>query len=430
LAFFSLNRLLGLNEGDSRQFRRQAPFRPSLEVLENRLALSTLHVGPSTGEFHTIQSAVTGAHTGDKILVDPGTYQEQVTFPAAEHDIKLVSTSPLAAVIKAPAAMTGSKAIVDVMGAKDVTIDGFTITGPGGGPSDSIRYGIRIDSGGSATIIGNHITQIKDTPLSVSQTGIAILVGHQDEATTGNATIVHNTIDNYQKGAIQISNVGSCAEIEDNTIVGVGPTDIIAQNGIQVDGGANAEISENVISGNIYTPQTFASSGILLFNPGAVTVDHNTLSQNDVGIWVIGATGTEIDHNQVSGSAFNGIILDTTTRANVRYNQTNNNGSGFHDSLSGFSDGGIALYNSSKNTIDHNTSKNNQGDGIFVDSLSTNNMFRDNQMTGNTIFDAEDLSVGGRTAGTANRWKNNQCNSDNKGGAICGPHDDHDGKDD
>jgi hypothetical protein len=46
-----------------------------------------------------------------------------------------------------------------VSGARGVTILAVTITGPGGLACDSLRYGVRVDNGGSADILGNHITR-------------------------------------------------------------------------------------------------------------------------------------------------------------------------------------------------------------------------------------------------------------------------------
>jgi len=86
------------------------------------------------------------------------------------------------AVIKAPAVMLGpTKSIMRVNGATGVTILAFTITGPGGGPCDALEYGVRVDGGGSADILGNHITQIRDEPFSGCQNGVAIRVGRQFE---------------------------------------------------------------------------------------------------------------------------------------------------------------------------------------------------------------------------------------------------------
>src|SRR2546430_1990398 len=134
-----------------------------------------LTVGTCKGaQYPTIQAAVTAASPGSDIVVCAGTYVEQVTIPAAKNDLILRSEKPLAAIIQAPAVMSGNKAIVTVAGAQNVTIKGFTITGPGGGGCDSIRWGVRVDSGGSATIRENHITEIHDTPFSGCQNGIGI----------------------------------------------------------------------------------------------------------------------------------------------------------------------------------------------------------------------------------------------------------------
>jgi parallel beta-helix repeat protein len=123
-------------------------------------------------------------------------------------------------------------------------------------------------------------------------------------------------------------------------------------------------------------------------------------------------SGPSIDHNQVTRSTFNGIVLDTTTGAKVNYNTTDNNGSGNPG------DGGIALLNSTNNTVAHNESKNNHGDGIFADPGSTGNTFDHNELGGNTKFDAEDLSTGEGTAGTGNTWSQNHGTTSSPSGLV------------
>src|SRR5207248_3026944 len=116
------------------------------------------------------------------------------------------------------------------------------------------------------------------------------------------------------------------AVIDHNQIIGAGPTAVIAQNGIQISRGASAQITHNDVSGNSYTGTAPATGeGILLYQPGSVTVDHNTVSRNDVGIDVFGATNPVIDHNDSSHNTLFGIVLDTTTGAQVNHNTTNNN---------------------------------------------------------------------------------------------------------
>lgn len=330
-------------------------------------------------DFNSIQAAVTAASPGDTIKVCAGTYVEQVTIPAGKDGLTLRSHVPEAAIIKAPPVMTDPKAIVRVNGAQDVTIYGFTIAGPGGGPCDSIRYGVRVDGGGSATISQNHIIDIRDTPFSGCQNGHGILVGRVAEGQTGRATIFKNKIERYQKGGIVVSNVGSSAEIRDNEITGIGPTAVIAQNGVQISGGATAVVRNNEISQNLYTPMTFASAGILLFQPGSVTIEHNILSYNDESIYSQSAANPIIQHNKISFNTFDGIGLIETTGA----------------------------------TVAHNFSENNGFDGIYVSSDSSGNTITNNQMEANAEHDAHDDSVGPGTAGTANIWEKNHCGSPN-----------------
>jgi parallel beta-helix repeat protein len=397
--------------------------------------------------YATVQGAVNVALSGDRINVCPGTYTEQVSISGtAKNNIVLRSVRTWQAVIKAPAVMLDPVgAIVRVSGAQEVTILAFTVTGPGVGAS--LNYGVRVDGGGSADILGNHITQIRDDPLNGSQHGVAVQVGRQFEATTGSARIIGNVIDNYQKNGPTIDNTGSHAEIAHNRILGIGPTAVIAQNGIQVSRGATADIRHNFVSGNIYTPQTFASGGLLLFGPGAVLTDHNTASSNDVSIWMIAtASGSMTTHNRVRASTFDGIAVDGPTGNQVARNKTDHNGGP-----------GIGVYDAQNNALDDNKVEDNKDSGILLDFASQNNDIGENKVrdngttsttnpdatdgirvndafsTGNTVHDnrlkhnvthdCHDNSVGTGTAGTGNFWIDNDGKTSQPTG-LCGEDDD------
>jgi hypothetical protein len=286
-------------------------------VLEDRTVPSVLEVGADQ-TFKTIQAAVTAAQSNDTILVDPGTYKEQVLIDNTGHsrdNLTIEGSGQNSTFIQAPTLSgVNHNAIVEISGAQNVTIENFTIEGPSGvANSGGELFGIRVDNGGSATITQNHITKIEDTPFGGVQEGIAIDVGRASDGTTGTAIISYNTIDQYQKGGILVDNAGSSAEINHNTIIGAGPTTAIAQNGIQISRGATADVSYNNISGNEYTPDPQAT-GILLFsNPVAVTVTHNVLSNNDYGIALDTVAATPTDHvnfNVISGSTVAGLLND------------------------------------------------------------------------------------------------------------------------
>jgi len=269
-------------------------------------------------------------------------------------------------VIKAPPMMTDPKAIVRISGAHNITLRHFTIAGPGGNVCDSIRYGVRVDEGGSALITDNHITEIHDTPFSGCQNGVGVLIGRNFENTTGVATVVHNLIDRYQKGGVVIDGRAlgprSNAEVAFNEIVGVGATPVIAQNGIQVSRNAIANVHHNKVSQNNYALPTFSSEAILLFeeNPGT-TVHHNDIFLNDDGIGLFTTNGIEVSHNASAQNDFDGVFADTDT---------------------------------SGNTLSYNRAKENR------------------------LFDCEDDSTGPGTAGTANFWIKDLGDTQNRPG-LC-----------
>ncbi len=314
------------------------------------------HLNCPNAQFTSIQAAVTAAAPGALIKVCPGTYVEQVTIPAGKDGLTLFSEGDLQAIIKAPLVMTPPKAIVRIEGAHDVTLRHFTVTGPGGGACDSIEYGVRIDSGGSGLITDNHITQIRDTPFSGCQNGVGVLVGRNFESTSGSGSVVHNLIDNYQKGGIvvdgQLSGPSTHADVAYNEVSGIGPTAVIAQNGIQVSRGAIANVHHNSVHDNVYSPATVTGEGILTYQ--------------------VDSSEVQVHHNDVFRNS-DGIGLYTTENIEVGWNRS-------HD--------------------------NDPYDGLFADTDTANNVIEHNKLTNNTEFDCDDVSFGpyNGPAAVANPW--------------------------
>ena len=354
-----------------------------------------LYVPPGNGcnnpGYPTIQSAVTAATPGAHINVCPGIYIEQVTIPVGKDRLRLQSVHRWEAVIKAPPVMNDPKAIVRVNGAHDVTILAFTITGPGGFACNSLRYGVRVDDYGSANILGNHITEIRDNPFGGCQNGVAVQVGRRfqpgpgdltpPDITVGTAKIMGNVIDRYQKNGPTVSNAGSYAEIAHNRILGSGPTAVIAQNGIQASSEATAEIRHNFVAQNLYIPQTVVSTGILLFESGKVLTEHNTATSNDVSIYLFDAgAGSETIHNRARASTFDGIAVQEGPGSEVAYNKTEENGGP-----------GIGVYDARNNALDNNKVEDNDDSGILLDNAD-NNMVGNNQVreNGTPGFDLTD----------------------------------------
>jgi hypothetical protein len=150
----------------------------------------------------------------------------------------------------------------------------------------------------SVNVTNATINHIGEPTLDGTQHGVAIYYRALGTG-TASGTISGDTLTNYQKGGITVSGSVS-ATITNNTVTGQGPVSYIAQNGIQVGVGAKATVTGNTVTGNAYTGAGGVSSaGILVIGGpcyGATTVNltinKNTLTTNDVGIWLFNANST------------------------------------------------------------------------------------------------------------------------------------------
>jgi parallel beta-helix repeat protein len=354
-------------------------FKPTVEVLEARCTPTIRHVGP-TEMYKTIEYGVSAAVPGDTVLIDPGTYVEQVFIGGAgKNNITVTAVTSQTAIVQAPDPQVMARtngAIIEVDIATGVVIDGLTLTGqrPAGGAIGGVKDGVLVRDNGAATVRNSRITHTVydstfNTGAVASINGYAVQVG--DSTTGGTATVQNNTLDNYQKGGVWVEGANSSATVTLNTITGVGPTNGLAQFGVKVQSGASAMIDHNQISGDSYTGNNGFGRGINVTGGGTVTLDTNTLSGCDIGLSISGTAGATVTNNTASNNTHDGIDLTgSTTGATVTGNTANANG---HD-------------------------------GIFVDATSTGNLFGSNNAGGNGGFDAEDLSTGTGTAGTGNTW--------------------------
>lgn len=171
-------------------------------------------------------------------------------------------------------------------------------------------FGI-VNNGGQVDITNSAVSEIGEKPFNGTQHGVAIYFAFNSSA-KGN--IQGNTVWDYQKGGIVVNGPNASSNIQQNTVIGLGPVDFIAQNGIQAGYGANTQIQQNIVSGNSYTGANFASSGGIIVVGGdcyggpATTnthVQNNTAVANDVGVWF-----TNLD------ASCNPVLLVTKNMAN------------------------------------------------------------------------------------------------------------------
>jgi parallel beta-helix repeat protein len=402
---------------------RSAVHAAAMEALESRQLFSVLTVGPAL-TYPTIQSAVNAANTGDTILVTPGTYVEQVSVPSTKTNLLIEAQNPQSSahlsnppanatpaqlatllpdaanssIIMAPASMTSPKAIVTDAG-NNLRLTGFVIEGPGGGASDSLEYGVYVSGATNVEIDHNHVNHIHDNPTSGDQTGIGIYVTNG-----GSANIHDNLVSDYQKAGIEVTGTNSLGTVTNNTVLGDGPTAVIDQNGIEFTFGAGGSITTNLVTGNVYAPQTAEDGGIELFNSAQTSITGNTSYNNDGDIILDGASRLGGTLTNLSDYA-NGSMVENNTVYGATYD-------------------GIELYDGANSvTISGNTSTSNYFDGILIDNSSQGNQISNNTFTGNntgggTAWDIEDDTYGQNNSvmgdyGTGNFYSGDTFNTSN-----------------
>lgn len=148
-------------------------------------------------------------------------------------------------------------------------------------------YGVLAD-GANVDVINSHVHNIGNVPFDGAQHGDAI--AYRNGAT---GTISGNQVDHYQKTGILVT-TGSSAQVLDNTVAGLGDVDYIAQNGIQISYGATATVRGNTVSGNSYTPKSYVSCGILLYQADGVKTQMNKLFDNEINFCNFGRGGGNV----------------------------------------------------------------------------------------------------------------------------------------
>ncbi|HTD81197.1 MAG TPA: right-handed parallel beta-helix repeat-containing protein, partial [Thermoplasmata archaeon] len=203
---------------------------------------------PYEVNFGMIQPAVSAANTGDTVYVDAGVYEEQVVIdtgirllPTVAGSLPTIRAPPFAgrSTFTIPSSGRTWDAIVEVK-ADGASIEGFVIDGFGRGGFCSGRSftGIMMHGGTGMAAIGNTVTGIRDSPFSGCQAGIGIAMYADTVGDPTTGDITGNEVLDYQKGGIVVNIEGTVATVDGNHVVGVGPTHVIAQNGIQFGFGA------------------------------------------------------------------------------------------------------------------------------------------------------------------------------------------------
>jgi len=239
--------------------------------------------------FSIIQSAINAASPGDTVFVCPGEYNEQVTIrtPGVTLEgsgIDQTVVKPGTLSLTAPRLFSGQPLayIILVDGVSGVTIKNLTVDGSAADadafcdPSGFTGIFYRASSG---TITDVKVTSIKEPLGCQHHLGVFVQSGYGPHLKS-DVTIANSIVADYGKNGITCNEAGTRCIVVENTVTGIGPTDVIGQNGIQLGFGAHGRVLGNTVSGNVYTPEPVTACGILMFRAGG-TVSGNTLDGNE-----------------------------------------------------------------------------------------------------------------------------------------------------
>jgi parallel beta-helix repeat protein len=331
-------------------------------------------------QYPTIQAAVSASPAKSTIRICPGTYPEQVTINKTltlvglsfNNSDAIVITPPLGGLSKnatsyglhGPATPAAAQVYVsgDANGLPSnpsplVNITNVIVDGSGNQLKDCaidiVGFYYQDASGTLDRVTARN--QQADIQPNGCQIGLGIFVESNESGGTSNLNVKHSSVHTYQKNGITGQATGTTMNISGNFVQGYGSVNFIAQNGIQVSYGASGTISGNTVIDDFFSPNTFASTGILLLdsandasvtgnavsdtNLGVVLFDDGTSSSTDDSITVATnrIVGTQYDgidacsnnnmitSNTLVNSGQSAIHFDTTSGCNAQGNTASDN---------------------------------------------------------------------------------------------------------
>jgi hypothetical protein len=275
------------------------------------------------GDFATIQEAIDGSPSGEVIYVGPGNFNEQLLVDGKTLTIigsgmdKTRIVSPFILNTTFTANSTDYKCVVGVINGGNLALRRVMIDGLGLGNLNAAFTGVGFRNSGGA-VSNCLIKDFKDTPMSSSQYGTGVYA-FNDDGTKRKITVKTTEFTGYQKSGIALAGPDVKSEIALCTLEGAGPTNLLAQNGIQYVLQAKGDVKGCTVRNHVYTSSgTVTASGIVFYGAGKVSVqDCPSIVDNQTGIYFVNTTGS-LSGNTItagvsahgSGGDFYGMIID------------------------------------------------------------------------------------------------------------------------
>ncbi len=246
---------------------------------------NNVYVTPKSGSIQRGVNAVGATYT---VNVDAGTFTEQLEIAK---DIT-VTGQGATTILQSPASLALSyqpangntyKPVVYVHDTDNAVVQNFALAGGGLGNANNRFAGVAYYQAGG--LVANLVIQgFEDNPIDGIQGGYGICAYADAAART--LAITGCNISGFQKNGIDVRGGSLVASISGNTVVGAGPVNFIAQNGV-VFVGATGVIANNDISGfnynPTYNPTDTEACGILIYGGGA-TITGNNVTTCEIGV--------------------------------------------------------------------------------------------------------------------------------------------------
>ncbi|MCX9013628.1 MAG: right-handed parallel beta-helix repeat-containing protein [Candidatus Methanoperedens sp.] len=326
-------------------------------------------------DYTIIQYAIDNSSAGDTILVNSGTYYENV-------------------IVNKSLVLQGN----DTGGGYPVVNSSFdeaiVIDANGSTVQDFITIG--------GTFLGINVRSsnntIRNNTVSDSNAGIFVL--------NSNNTIIGNNVSNNSIGGIYLEDFSNNNIVNSNTANN-------NTNGIFVDNSENNIISYNILNNN-------TNKGIYLYISNNNTISNNTANNNTKGIFITSSENNTLTYN-IANNNTNGIFLEYSNNNTFNSNVANSNSHGIelyysdNNNMSGNeasnNDFGISLVYSNYTIVTSNVANSNNYVGFSL-GLSFNNTFSNNTASLNILYGVNIDSS------SNNIFNNNTANLNNDGFSL------------
>jgi len=308
---------------------------------------ATLMVCKSGCAYSSIQAAITVASNGDTILVQSGTYYENVN-------------------VNKQLALYGiGMPVVDAMGGKNVItlsadgikLEGFTVTGSGG---DFLGACIKVTSNNS-TLSGNYVSN-KEYAISLFSSSNNTLSGNYASNNEYGISLSSSSNNNLSGNNVSLNDENGISLDSSNNNTVSGNYELNNYYGISL-----FESSNNTLRGNYASNDGYGGYGIHLSyysNNNTLSGNNVTSKNNEYGIYLESSSNNNTLNGNNASSNYYGIYLLNSTNNTLSGNNASNNYYGIYLSSS-----------SNNNTLSGNNVISNNKYGIFLESSSNNNIY-------------------------------------------------------